>query len=146
VRDLKNVGGTPGGLPWFIGGLAMLAVGVYLLFQQVDVHGGYWAWGRGGSGTSFGLSLIPLLVGVGLLFFDSESRAGWILAGLGALIVIAGIIVNLRIHFRTTTLWDTILILILIAGGIGAIVRSLRPSGVGARRPRDDDDDEDLES
>jgi hypothetical protein len=132
MRDLRNVGGTSGGLPWFVGGLAMLAVGIYLLFQQVDVHGGYWGGRAGGRGTSFGLSLVPLLVGVGILFFDGKSKPGWVLAGLGALIIIAGIVANLQIHFRTTTLWDTLLILILIAGGIGAIVRSVRPSGGGS--------------
>jgi len=24
VRDLKNVGGTPGGLPWFLGGIGAI--------------------------------------------------------------------------------------------------------------------------
>lgn len=140
MHDLRNVGGTPGGLGWFVGGLAMLAVGVYLLFQQVDVHGGYWRWGSSSEST-FGLSLVPLLVGVGILFYDGSSKLGWTVAGLGLLIVIAGVVANLRIHYRTTSLWSTILILVFIAGGIGAIVRSLRSQGVGARRGDDGDPD-----
>lgn len=141
MHDLRDVGGTPGGLGWFLGGLASLVVGVYLLLQHVTVHGGYWQWGWGGRDGSFGLSLLPLLVGVGILFFDGRNKLGWLLAGGGLLIIIAGIIANLRIHFRPTTLWDTLIILVLIAGGIGAIARSLRPSGIRARRDDADRDD-----
>jgi hypothetical protein len=137
MHDLRNVGGTPGVLTWFLGGLAMLAVGVYLLFQQVDVHGGYWRWGGWGSGNSFGLTLVPLLIGVGILFYDGSSKVGWIVGGLGLLIIIAGIVANMEIHFRRTSLFNTILILVLIAGGIGVILRSLRPAGGGAS-PRDE--------
>ncbi len=128
MHDLRDVGGTPGGLGWFLVGLGMLAVGVYLLLNQVTVHGGYWSF-WGGHGTSFGMTLIPLLLGVGLLFFDGKSKLGWLVAGLGLLIIIAGIIASLRIHFRSATLWDTLIILVLIAGGLGTMARSLRPIG-----------------
>lgn len=127
MHDLRNVGGTQGGLSWFLGGLAMLSVGVYLLFQQVDVHGGYWRWGGWGGGNSFGLTLVPLLIGVGFLFYDGASKVGWIVGGIGLLIIIAGIVANMQIHFRRTSLFNTLLILALIAGGIGVILRSLRP-------------------
>ncbi|MCB9559944.1 MAG: hypothetical protein H6709_05665 [Kofleriaceae bacterium] len=144
---MRDVGGTSGGLGWFLAGIAMLGVGVYLLLNQVTVHGGYWRWGGGGGqGTSFGLSLLPLLVGVGILFFNGRSLAGWLIAGLGLLIVIAGIIVNLQIHFRSATLWDTLLILALIAGGIGTIARSVRPFDGGRARGDRGADDRDAEA
>ena len=136
MHDLRNVGGTPGGLGPFLFGLGLLAVGVYLLFQQVDVHGGYWRWGSSPDNT-FGLTLIPMLLGIGILFYDGSSKVGWIVASLGLLIIIAGVVANLQIHFRRTSLWNTVLILVLIAGGIGVIVRSVRP--MGARRESDED-------
>ncbi len=34
---------------------------------------------------------------------------------------------NLHIYFRPTSLFDTILMLVLLAGGIGLVARSLRP-------------------
>ena len=46
---------------------------------------------------------------------------------LGALVIFAGIIANLEIHFRPTTLWNTLVILTLMVGGLGTIFRSLRP-------------------
>jgi len=101
-----------------------MVVGGYLLLQQVQVHSGFWHWF---GPNTFGLSLVPLLVGIGFLFFDGKSVPGWFLTGAGALIIVAGIIVNLQIFFRPTSLYNTLLMLALLAGGVGLIVRSLRP-------------------
>jgi hypothetical protein len=126
--DIRNVGGTPGGTKTFLLGLIMLVVGGYLLFHQVQVHGGYWRFGGfGGAGTSFGITLLPLLFGVGILFANGKSVIGKVLAVGGLLVVIVGIIANLDIHFRQTSLWNTLTMLILIVGGIGLIARSVMP-------------------
>jgi hypothetical protein len=127
--DLHNVGGTPGGIKTFLLGLALAAAGGYLLLNQVQVYGGYWRFGGYGYGASFGLTLLPLLIGVALLFADGRSVVGWLLTGLGAVIVLAGIIVNLDIHFRQTSLYNTLVMLVLLFGGIGLIFRSLRAAG-----------------
>ena len=79
-----------------------------------------------------GLSLLPLLIGIGFLFFDGRSVAGWALTAIGAIIILAGIIANLRIYFRATSLFDTLVMLGLLAGGLGLIARSLRASGASA--------------
>jgi hypothetical protein len=128
MHDLRDVGGTRGGLGQFLVGLGMMIAGLYLLFRQIDVDGGYWhtAWGND---RSFGLTLLPLLVGVAWMFWDSSSKVGWLLAGGGLLIIVVGIVSNLQIHFRRSTLFDTLLILGLIAGGIGVIARSTRAAG-----------------
>jgi uncharacterized membrane protein YcaP (DUF421 family) len=97
--------------------------GGYLLLQQVTVSSGYWQlWGY----NAFGLSLIPLLIGIGLLFFDGKSKLGWLLTAGGALIILLGIITNLTIFFRPTSLFNTLIILALLAGGIGLVARSLK--------------------
>jgi hypothetical protein len=127
--DINNVGGTPGGTKTFFLGTIMLVVGGYLLFHQVQVNGGYWRWGMFGSGygSSFGITLLPLLFGIGILFTNGKSLAGRILTAGGTLVILAGIIANLDIHFQQTSLWNTLTMLILIVGGIGLIVRSVMP-------------------
>ena len=124
--DIHNVGGTPGGTKTFLLGLIMLVVGGYLLFNHVQVHGGYWRFSLFGQGhgTSFGITLIPLLFGIGILFGNGKSLVGKGLTALGFLAILVGIIANLDIHFRQTSLWNTLTMLILIVGGIGLIVRS----------------------
>lgn len=140
MHDLRNVGGTRGGLGTFVVGLAMTVIGGYLLMDQVSVHGGYWQWGGYGGTRSFGLTLIPLLFGVGILFFDGNSKIGWVLASVGALIILAGIITNLDISFRQTSLFNTLLMLGLLVGGMGLVARSVFPVGGEAQGSRLDDD------
>ncbi len=125
AMDVKGPGGTPGGFATFFGGLAMAVAGAYLLTQQVEVHSGFFSWF---GGNAFGLTLVPLLVGIGFLFFDGKSVAGWVLTGAGAVIIVAGILTNLRIYFVPTSLFNTIAMLVLLAGGLGLVARSLKAS------------------
>ncbi len=126
---MKGAGGTEGGVVQFFAGLALAVAGAYLLAQRVTVTSGFWSLF---GGHTFGLSLLPLVVGAGVLFYDGRNRLGWVLTVLGVLIVFLGILMNLRIYFEPTSLFDTLLMLVLLAGGIGLIARSLRPQGAGA--------------
>jgi hypothetical protein len=121
-----SVGGTPGGLGTFLLGLAMIIAGGYLLLNQVMVTSNLWQlWGY----NSFGLSLMPLMAGIAVLFFNGRSVIGWLLLGAGALIIFLGILVNLRIFFQPTSLFNTLVMLGLLAGGLGLVARSLRAHG-----------------
>jgi hypothetical protein len=121
--EIKGAGGTPGGIGTFLMGTAMAAAGAYLLTNQVMVTSGFWDWF---GPNTFGLSLVPLLVGIGFLFFDAASKPGWMLTFLGAVIILAGVIANLRIYFQPTSLFNTLMMLGLLAGGIGLVARSLK--------------------
>jgi len=120
---MSDVGGTPGGLGEFALGFVMTCVGGYLISNQVTVVGSYWSfWGA----NSFGVTLIPLLFGVGILFFNGRSTIGWLLTAAGALFILAGVIANMHIYFRRETLFNTLLMLILLVGGLGLIAKSMR--------------------
>ena len=121
----RGAGGTPGGVGQFFLGLILAVVGGYLLLNQVQVTTSFWNFGRYGG---FGLTLLPLLIGVALLFYDGRSIAGWLLTGLGAAIILAGILMNMDIYFRQTSLFNTLVMLGLLVGGLGLVARSLRSS------------------
>ena len=125
-RISRGAGGTSGGVGEFLLGLGMSVAGAYLLTQRVTVTSGYWTlWGY----NAFGLSLLPLLFGIGLLFFNGRSIAGWLLTFAGVVIIFVGIIANLGVYFQPTSLFNTIVMLVLLAGGIGLVARSLRAHG-----------------
>lgn len=125
LRKFRGPGGTPGGAGMFIFGLALAIAGGYLIMNQVQVTSGYWHWW--GTNT-FGLTLIPLVIGLGLLFVDGRSLAGWVLAGGGTVIIFVGILANLEIYFRQTTLFNVILMLAMFAAGLGLMARALKSS------------------
>jgi hypothetical protein len=140
--DMNNVGGTPGGMKAFLLGLVMLIAGGYLLFDHVQVGGGFWHWGGfGGHSTSFGITLIPLLFGIGILFVNGRSFVGKFLTGAGLLVILVGIIANLDLRFHQTSLFNMLVMFVLIVGGIGLIVRSSMPMERESKRSRRGDDD-----
>ena len=124
--ESRGAGGTRGGVGEFLLGLGMSAAGAYLLTQRVTVTGAYWTlWGH----NAFGLSLLPLLFGIGLLFFNGRSVAGWLLTFVGVVIILVGVVSNLGVYFQPTSLFNTLVMLALLAGGIGLVARSLRAHG-----------------
>jgi len=126
IDDLKNVGGTPGGLWEFLIGLAMAVAGGYMLISRVTVTSGFWIWG---GYNTFGLSLVPLIFGIGIVFFNGRSMIGWLLVFAGSVIILAGIIMNLQIYFQPTSLFNTLVMLVLFAGGLGLLAKAVRSHG-----------------
>ncbi|MCI0659643.1 MAG: hypothetical protein L0220_01075 [Acidobacteria bacterium] len=127
---LRGAGGTPGGIGQFLLGAGMTIVGVYLFADRITVTTGYWHfWGN----NSFGLTLIPMLIGIGLIFFNGRSIPGWLLAVGSLLLILVGIIANLQLYFSPTSLTGTIIILGLLAGGIGLVARSLSDKSGGGK-------------
>ena len=123
-RSLSDVGGTSGGLGQFLLGFAMACIGGFLLTHQVSILGSYWAfWG----GSTFGITLLPMLIGIAILFWNGKSVIGWLVSVGGALFILAGIIANMHLYFRPTSLFNTLIMLILLVGGLALIARSLRP-------------------
>ena len=121
---MTGAGGTPGGIGQFFIGLMCAVAGGWLLTNQVSVSsgGGWMIYGYNG----FGLSLIPFILGTGLIFFNGKSIMGWLLLAAGLVIVFVGILANINIYFRPTSLFNTLLMLALLAGGIGAMAAALR--------------------
>jgi hypothetical protein len=121
--SLRSPGGTPGGLGEFLIGLAMAVAGGYLLTTHVAVTSGSWTIG---GYNAFGISLVPFIFGVAILFFNGRSVLGWLLLFGGVVIILTGIIMNLQIYFRSASLFELIIMLVLLFGGIGLLARSFR--------------------
>ena len=130
-KKFVGAGGTPGGVGTFLIGFAMACAGGWLLTNQVTVSSQYFASGFmipliNYRMNEFGLSLIPFIFGVGLLFFNGKSIAGWLLTIGGLAIIIVGILMSLHIYFQPTTLFHTLVMLVLLFGGVGLLLRSLK--------------------
>ncbi|HVT05248.1 MAG TPA: hypothetical protein VHL58_17935 [Thermoanaerobaculia bacterium] len=130
VPAQRGAGGTEGGVGTFFVGLMLAVGGAWLLTNQVSVVGGSWSlWGH----SSFGLSLLPLIIGIIMLFFNGRSIVGWLFVAAGAVIIFLGILTNLDIYFRQTSLFNTLVMLTMLAAGIGLIAKAIKgtnPKGI----------------
>src|SRR2546425_11307933 len=119
ARRLRGAGGTPGGVGTFFVGLLCTVVGGYLVLNQVQVSSsftffGLWGWNRP---AGFGLTMLPLLIGIGVLFFDGKSKLGWILSIGGLLPIPPGGLFSLSILWAPPNVFHTSL--------------AVRPAGAG---------------
>ena len=134
-----GAGGTPGGIGSFFLGFLMLCTGFYLLLKSIVVTSLFglgmglfhFAIFGGTASVTSGMILIPLVLGVGMIFFNARNLVGWALAvgSLAALVV--GVISSIHFILRPMPLFDLLVILILCGGGAGLFLRSLRDHDAG---------------
>jgi hypothetical protein len=116
-------------LSFFIG-LLMFGAGLFMIFQNAQMQS-LWGWGNG----SFyrigswelpnGLIMIPLLIGIVMLFMMEHKIFGWIVTILGILFVLLTIIMSVRIVWRTTSAYVFIIMFGLVAAGGGLMLKAL---------------------
>ena len=137
MTPIKGAGGSPGGIGSFFIGFLMMCAGFYLLLQSIVVtqmlglgmglfHVAFFG---GALSITSGMILIPMMFGVGMVFFNARNRIGWALAGGSLVALIVGVISSIHFMMRGMTLFDLLVILILCVGGAGLFLRSLRDQG-----------------
>lgn len=112
----------------FVGGLAMLAVGLFILSQKVMVTSTFFSGiGMlfGGFHVNNGIVIIPFIIGIVWMFASDGSFVSKIFTGLSVLFIIAVIILNTNLSLVRITLFDWVLILVLIFGGAGLVAKIL---------------------
>lgn len=122
----RGPGGSSGGIFEFAGGIGLFALGFYLVGSRVTISSYFPRWF---GDHTFGITLIPFLIGVGFLFFDGRSIVGWVLSSLGLLAILAGVLTSLSLNFEPTSLFHTLIIFGCIAGGVGLMARAFRDHG-----------------
>jgi hypothetical protein len=128
--SFRGAGGTSGGLGRFFIGLAMMVAGGYLFLNAVHVsysfHLGSRLFSVGGFHLTSGMTLIPLIFGIGFIFYDARSVLGWGLTLASLIMLGVGIITSIHFRMRGMSAFDLIMILILLFGGIGLFLSSFR--------------------
>ena len=111
----------------FLGGLAMLVVGLYLFTNKASVQTSFFAGNLSlfGLNVNSGLVIIPFIIGVVWLFVKPSSFGAKLVTGLGVLLIIVSVIASTTIRLQRLTLFEWILYLVLIFGGVGLLARAL---------------------
>lgn len=111
----------------FLLGAAMLAAGLYLFCTKVTVSMGFFGGivSLGGVRIASGMTVIPVIAGVVLMFLYPDAFIGKLVTGLGFVIIITAIVASTRLYLPTITLFEWLIYLILIFGGAALVIRVL---------------------
>jgi hypothetical protein len=113
----------------FLSGLAFFVLGVYLITQNTIVRTGFnLSRITGGYNPPFGLLLLPVIIGVILLFAMEKQIWGWILIIFGICTILLSLLMGLDIQFNPTSLYITILMFSTTAVGAGLMIRGVMQS------------------
>lgn len=134
LGDLGNRNGSAGNetLQFFMG-ILLLGGGLYWLLSSFTVSsrfggmmGGYGYYSLFGLRITGGVMLIPLLVGIGLIFFlDGKKRfIGYTVASLGLFIIVISLLSSLEFHARYGSLYMYVLMFGMIAAGAGLLIKT----------------------
>ena len=130
-RELRNSSAEDSGsrLLKFLVGLVMLVVGLFLIFNNITVSS---SWGMGGYFFSLGsfnvpngAIMLPILIGIGMLFFMRKRIYGWIVLSIGVVFVLLSVIMSTRITWLPTRAYIFIIMFGLVAAGGGLVLREL---------------------
>ncbi|MGL4773216.1 MAG: hypothetical protein ACRC2K_06585 [Clostridium sp.] len=114
-----------GSLVTFLAGIALFSLGTYLILQNTIISTSFGLSSLLGRDIPFGVTLIPLLIGIIMLFFNEKNILGWILFVGGILLILVGILMGLKIRFMPVTLFQNILMYGCVAAGIGLALKGL---------------------
>ena len=129
----KGAGGSEGGIGRFFIGLIMMIAGGYLLLSNIIVTTNFGRFGLGfnsfnsvQSFTTSGYIFFPFMFGIGIVFYNSKNYTGWFLLLASIVMIIFGVIGSVNLRMNTMTSFNMITILVLLMGGIGLFLSSLR--------------------
>lgn len=113
-------------LSFFIG-LLMLAGGLFMIFQNINVTsnwGGYF-FHIGGLHLANGMIMLPLIIGIAMLFLMKRKIFGWVVLSIGIVIVLLSVLLTTHLQWRTTNAYIFIIMFGLTAAGAGLVLKEL---------------------
>lgn len=110
---------------YFLAGMGLMAGGLFLIFQNTIISTNFTFMDFLGFTPPTGIIILPLLFGIGILFFNGKSIFGWALVVLGIVTILLSIIMALRIRFKPITLYQGILMFGMTAAGAGLFLKAL---------------------
>lgn len=112
----------------FFGGMLLFGAGMFMIFQNLIVES---SWGMGsifrigGYGIPNGTIMIPLLLGIALLFLLDRKLWGWLFITVGIVIILAAVIMSVSVRWRTSSAWMFFIMFALTMAGGSMMLREL---------------------
>ena len=113
----------------FLGGLLLFGAGMFMIFQNLIVRSsmgtGSSIFRVGGYAVPNGTIILPLLIGIALLFLCDRKIWGWLFLAVGFVIVIMAVIMSVSIEWRTSNGWVFVAMFGMTVAGGAMMLREL---------------------
>ncbi|MBR2914019.1 MAG: hypothetical protein IKK51_05030 [Oscillospiraceae bacterium] len=111
----------------FFLGLLMFAGGVFMILQNIIVRT---SWGTsfyhiGSWAVPNGMIMLPVLIGIVMLFVMEKRIFGWIVFVLGLVFILLTIIMSVQISWKTSNAYMFLMMFGLAAAGGGLLMKVL---------------------
>lgn len=109
-------------------GIILLGVGLFLFSNQVSVGTSWYNWRFltiGKRNFTNGLISVPLIIGIVMMFYNPKSLVAKIIIALGAIFIIATVIMSINFRFESTTLFNYVLMIGMTSAGAGMILKAV---------------------
>jgi hypothetical protein len=107
----------------FFLGVGLLLTGLLMFFNHVHVGSSFLAaLGFGGGG--FGLLMLPLMVGIGWIFYDSKNKWAWLVTACSVGVIIFAVLSSLVLNFPQISLLGLVMLLLPLAAGTALLLKS----------------------
>jgi len=108
----------------YFSGIGLIFLGLFMMFQHIRVGSGFMSMlGMGNGG--FGLLLVPLMLGLGWLFYDSKNRIAWALTAGSCGLIILAVLSSLIMVFPMLTMMQMIMMLLPFAIGGALLLKGI---------------------
>ena len=111
---------------FFWGGLIMMVVGLFFLSQKVTVTNSFWGGGMRlmGMYINSGIVMVPFIFSLIWLFIKTN-MASKVALVLSVILILASLIQSTRFYIQYLSLFDWVVMLVLIFGGMAFIAKSM---------------------
>lgn len=108
----------------YFGGMALVTLGLFLLFQHVKLTTGWGFWGMSAT-HGIGLLLVPLIFGIGWIFYNAKNIWGWIITAVTVVTMIFAVLSSLRLQFDQMSMLGVVFMLLPFAFGFALILQGI---------------------
>ncbi len=109
----------------YFGGIGLLLLGLFMLFQHVRVSSVPFYWWGIPVGQHMGYLLFPLMLGIGWIVYNSKSVWGWLITVVSLFLLVFTIISGLSLSFYPVTMIDLLIMLLPFSIGAAFVIKGM---------------------
>lgn len=111
----------------FFVGLLMLAGGLFMILQNIQVKSNWssYYFTIGNFNISSGMTTLPLIAGIAMLFLMRRKIFGWVVIAIGIVIILLNVLLTTKLDWKPTNAYTFIIMFGLTAAGGAIVIREL---------------------